>query len=82
MWKLWNLLFHSFPQRDDCYEIKQKRTDERVRRVAYNNCPSTKSGQAQFANIITYLKHPVTNAISESINSRIQWVKYTARRLP
>jgi hypothetical protein len=30
-------------------------------------------------NIITYLRHPVTNAGSESINSRIQWVKYTAR---
>jgi transposase len=33
----------------------------------------------RFDNIITYLKHPITNAISESINSRIQWVKYTAR---
>jgi len=33
----------------------------------------------RFENIITYLRHPVTNAISESINSRIQWVKYTAR---
>lgn len=30
-------------------------------------------------NILTYLKHQVTNAISESINARIQWVKYTAR---
>jgi transposase len=33
----------------------------------------------RFDNIITYLKHPITNAISESINSRIQWVKFTAR---
>jgi transposase len=33
----------------------------------------------RFENIITYLQHPITNAISESINSRIQWVKYTAR---
>lgn len=30
-------------------------------------------------NVLTYLRHPVTNAVSESINARIQWVKYTAR---
>lgn len=30
-------------------------------------------------NIITYLHHRITNAASESINSKIQWVKYTAR---
>ena len=30
-------------------------------------------------NIITYLKHRITNATSESINAKIQWVKYTAR---
>ena len=33
----------------------------------------------RFENIITYLRHRVTNAVSESLNSRIQWVKYTAR---
>ena len=33
----------------------------------------------RFANIITYLKHRITNATSESINAKIQWVKYTAR---
>lgn len=33
----------------------------------------------RFENIITYLKHPITNAASESINAKIQWVKYTAR---
>jgi transposase len=33
----------------------------------------------RFDNIITYLKHRITNATSESINSKIQWVKYTAR---
>lgn len=33
----------------------------------------------RFANIITYLRHRVTNASSESINAKIQWVKYTAR---
>ncbi|MFN3326182.1 MAG: transposase, partial [Bryobacteraceae bacterium] len=30
-------------------------------------------------NILTYLKHRITNAGSESIHSKIQWVKYTAR---
>ena len=30
-------------------------------------------------NILTYLTHRITNATSESINSKIQWVKYTAR---
>ena len=33
----------------------------------------------RFENIITYLTHPITNATSESINAKIQWVKYTAR---
>jgi transposase len=33
----------------------------------------------RFENIITYLRHPITNALSESINAKIQWVKYTAR---
>ena len=29
--------------------------------------------------IIRYRRHRVTNAASESLNSKIQWVKYTAR---
>ena len=33
----------------------------------------------RFENIMTYLTHPITNATSESINAKIQWVKYTAR---
>ena len=33
----------------------------------------------RFANIVTYLRHRVTNATSESLNAKIQWVKYTAR---
>ena len=33
----------------------------------------------RFENIVTYWKHRVTNAASESINAKIQWVKYTAR---
>jgi transposase len=33
----------------------------------------------RFDNVITYLRHRITNAASESINSKIQWVKYTAR---
>ena len=30
-------------------------------------------------NILTYLKHGITNAVSEALNSKLQWVKYTAR---
>ena len=33
----------------------------------------------RFENIITYLRHRITNAASESINAKTQWVKYTAR---
>jgi transposase len=33
----------------------------------------------RFQNIVTYLRHRITNAASESSNSKIQWVKYTAR---
>jgi transposase len=33
----------------------------------------------RFENIITSLWHRITNATSESINAKIQWVKYTAR---
>jgi transposase len=33
----------------------------------------------RFENITTYLRHPITNAGSESLNAKIQWVKYTAR---
>jgi transposase len=30
-------------------------------------------------NILTFIKHPITNAASESLNAKIQWVKSTAR---
>jgi transposase len=33
----------------------------------------------RFENIIAYLTHPITNATSESIKAKIQWVQYTAR---
>lgn len=33
----------------------------------------------RFENIITYLRHRITNATSESLNAKIQWAKYTAR---
>jgi len=35
--------------------------------------------KSHLKNILTYLKHGITNATSESINAKIQWVKYTAR---
>lgn len=33
--------------------------------------------QGRLANILTYVKHQITNAPSESLNAKIQWVKYT-----
>jgi transposase len=36
----------------------------------------------RFENIITYLRHRIKNAASESINAKIQWVKYTPRGFP
>jgi transposase len=35
--------------------------------------------KSHLQNILTYIKHGITNAASESINAKIQWVKYTAR---
>lgn len=29
--------------------------------------------------ILAYLEHPITNATAEGVNSKIQWIKYTAR---
>ena len=31
------------------------------------------------ANVLTYIKHQITNATSEGLNSKIQWIRYTAR---
>jgi transposase len=33
----------------------------------------------RFENVVTYVRHRITNAASESLNAKIQWVKYTAR---
>jgi len=30
-------------------------------------------------NILTYLKHRITNAVTEALNAKIQWIKYGAR---
>jgi transposase len=38
-----------------------------------------RSLKGHLPNILTYIKHKITNAMSESLNSKIQWVKYTAR---
>jgi transposase len=35
--------------------------------------------KSRLKGVLTYLKHGITNATSESLNSKIQWVKYTAR---
>ena len=35
--------------------------------------------KSHLKNILSYLTHPITNALSESMNSKIQWARYTAR---
>lgn len=35
--------------------------------------------KARLDNILTYLTHRITNAVSEGINAKIQWIKRTAR---
>jgi transposase len=35
--------------------------------------------KSRLENVLTYLHHRITNATSESLNAKIQWVKYTAR---
>ena len=35
--------------------------------------------QRHFENIITYLRHPITNAVTEGLNSKIQAIKANAR---
>lgn len=35
--------------------------------------------ERRFENIVTYLRHRITNAASESINAKVQWANYTAR---
>jgi transposase len=33
--------------------------------------------KAHLPNILTYLKHRITNALTEGFNSKIQWIKST-----
>jgi len=35
--------------------------------------------KSHLANVLTYLKHRITNATAEGLNSKIQWIRYTAR---
>lgn len=30
-------------------------------------------------NILTYLRHRITNAVTEGLNSKIQWIKFASR---
>jgi len=35
--------------------------------------------KTHLANVLTYLRHRITNATAEGLNSKIQWIKCTAR---
>jgi hypothetical protein len=43
------------------------------------DCVIVTFNQNELANLLTYFKCRLTNAFSESLNSKIQWVKYAAR---
>lgn len=38
-----------------------------------------KTLKGRLVNLLTYCRMPITNAVSESLNAKIQWIKYTAR---
>ena len=38
-----------------------------------------RSLNAHLKNLLTYFKQPITNGMSESVNSKIQWIKYMSR---
>ena len=35
--------------------------------------------RSHFENVVTYLDHPITNAVTEGLNSKIQSIKASAR---
>ncbi|HEY9170821.1 MAG TPA: transposase, partial [Verrucomicrobiae bacterium] len=37
--------------------------------------------KSHLENILTYLRHPITNAVTEGLNSKIQMIKSNARGL-
>jgi transposase len=63
--------------------VAQKHFDHWYRWATHSQLPpmikKAKMLKKRLANILTYLKHGITNAASESLNAKVQWVKYTAR---
>jgi transposase len=63
--------------------VARKHFDHWYRWVTHSRLPpmikKAKMLKKRLTNILTYLKHGITNAASESLNAKIQWVKYTAR---
>ncbi len=59
-------------------------TITKIKVVEYKNVPGcshgfTKYQQEFIENILNYVKHKITNAFAEGINSKIQHIKATAR---
>lgn len=42
-------------------------------------CYLARTLQAHLENILTYLTHRITNAVTEGLNAKIQWIKYSSR---
>jgi hypothetical protein len=68
---------------DDLGYLQQSRDDMEVvftlLAERYERGSVLMTSKRRFENIITYLRHRITNAASESINAKVLWVKYTAR---
>jgi transposase len=35
--------------------------------------------QRHLDNVLTYINYPLTNAVTEGLNAKIQWIKYSSR---
>ena len=41
-----------------------------------------RSLKADLKNLLTRFKRPITNVMSDSVSSKIQWIKYMSRAFP
>lgn len=72
--ELWGFLYRGAAQRffDNWYRWAVRSRLRPMMRVA-------RMLKTRLPNILSYIEHRITNAVSEALNSKIQWIKYTAR---
>jgi transposase len=71
---LWNYIYPGAAARffGNWYQWAIRSRLAPIRRVA-------KTLRDRLPHILNFLHHPITNAVTEAINAKIQWIKYTAR---